>query len=65
MEFVKSLVRADDRPSMGGALNQEEVGQLLQACQTAEKFHALGKKPRLPVPEGRDPSKLPSTFTFQ
>lgn len=57
-EFVASLVRKDDAPSLGGALNFKEVGQLLKEATTAEEFHKLGQKPRLPVKEGADPSKF-------
>lgn len=55
-EFVKSRVRTDPAPSLGGPLNQNEVRELLAAAPTAAAFHALGKKPTLPKKEGADPS---------
>ena len=55
-EFVASQVRKDDAPSIGGALNFKEVGQLLAEAPTAAEFHKLGQKPTLPVKEGADPS---------
>ncbi|KUJ23357.1 uncharacterized protein LY89DRAFT_606181 [Mollisia scopiformis] len=57
IEYVASLVRKDDAPSMGGALNQKEVAMLLGSVKNAAEFHALGKKPRLPVKEGADPNR--------
>lgn len=57
-KFVSSMVRKDDAPSIGGALNFKEVGQLLKEAPTAEEFHKLGQKPRLPVKEGADPSMI-------
>jgi COMPASS component SPP1 len=56
--YVASRVRKDDAPSIGGALNYKEVGQLLAEAPTAEEFHKLGQKPRLPVREGADPSMI-------
>ncbi|KAE9380042.1 hypothetical protein N431DRAFT_448859 [Stipitochalara longipes BDJ] len=56
-KFVASRVRTDDAPSLGGALNFKEVGQLLKEAPTAETFHKLGQKPRLPVKEGADPGR--------
>jgi COMPASS component SPP1 len=61
-EFVASKVRKDDAPSIGGALNQNEVRDLLAACKTAEDFHKLGQKPRLPKKEGADPSTTPILY---
>jgi COMPASS component SPP1 len=55
-KYVESLIRKDDAPSIGGALNHKEVSQLLAAAPTPEEFHKLGQKPRLPVKEGADPS---------
>ncbi|PQE24422.1 hypothetical protein CJF30_00009920 [Rutstroemia sp. NJR-2017a BBW] len=55
--FVKSKVRSDEKGSMGGALNEVEVGALLDSCKNAADFHSLGSKPKLPVPEGHDPSE--------
>ena len=54
---VKGLLRQDDEPSMGGALNIYEVGSILKQCKTAAEIHALGKKPRLPKKEGADPGE--------
>jgi len=55
--FVRSQVRSDDRPSLGGALNRDEVGEILRQCKTAEDIKALGTKPRLPKPENADPDR--------
>ena len=55
---LQTMMRKDDKPSMGGALSAQEFGALLKAAPTAAQFHALGQKPRLPVKEGADPSKL-------
>lgn len=41
------LLRKDDDPSMGGALNLKEVAMLLSSVKNASDFHALGSKPRL------------------
>lgn len=57
-EFVASKVRKDDAPSTGGALNFDEVGKLLAACENADDFHKLGQKPRLPRKEDADPSMI-------
>ncbi|TAQ85947.1 hypothetical protein B7494_g5713 [Chlorociboria aeruginascens] len=56
-EFVRSKVRDDDKPSMGGALNRGEVADILHQCPTAAEIHALGTKPRLPLKEGADPDR--------
>ncbi|KAH8597930.1 hypothetical protein B0O99DRAFT_540053 [Bisporella sp. PMI_857] len=56
-EFVKSRVRDDDRPSMGGSLNQKEIGWILKQRGTAKEVHALGEKPRLPKKEDADPNR--------
>lgn len=64
-KYVHSLVRNDDEPSKGGALNRSEVAALLEAAPTAAQFHALGSKPRVPVPEGADPSRLKLHFLSQ
>jgi COMPASS component SPP1 len=63
-EFVASKVRKDDAPSIGGALNFKEVGQLLAEAPTAAEFHKLGQKPRLPVKEGADPSMFTNLNLF-
>lgn len=42
---------------MGGALSEGEFGALLQTCKTATDFHALGSRPKLPLPEGHDPGQ--------
>jgi COMPASS component SPP1 len=65
-KFFVSRLRQDDEPSKGGALNVDEFKMLAAACMTEdgkldiERFHALGKKPRLPKKEGADPGKLQS-----
>jgi len=56
-EYAVSLIRTDSAPTRGGALNREELAKLLGACKSAEDFHALGQKPRLPKKEGADPSE--------
>jgi COMPASS component SPP1 len=67
-KFFVSRLRQDDEPSKGGALNVDEFKMLAAACMTEdgkldiEKFHALGKKPRLPRKEGADPGKLQSRY---
>jgi COMPASS component SPP1 len=63
-KFIASQVRTDDAPSIGGALNFKEVGQLLAEAPTAEEFHKLGQKPRLPVKEGADPSMISTLCYF-
>ncbi|KAF8864628.1 hypothetical protein BDZ45DRAFT_669394 [Acephala macrosclerotiorum] len=55
--YVASRVRKDDAPSMGGALNTKEVSMIMGSIKTAANFHALGKKPRLPVKEGANPNR--------
>jgi COMPASS component SPP1 len=57
-KFVKSQMRDDDEPSRGGALSQKEVAFILKQVKTAEEFHELGAKPRLPKKGDADPSKL-------
>lgn len=61
---MENLARKDDEPSRGGRLNQKEVGWLLSKITTLEDLRALGKKPKLPVKEGADPSKPPSRMTY-
>jgi COMPASS component SPP1 len=63
--FVKSQVRDDAEPSKGGALNQDEVGWILNQCKTAEEIHILGAKPKLPKKEDTDPSEYISSFSFK
>ena len=53
---VWNMLRGDNRPSMGGALNRGEVAALLRACPNMSAFHNLGNKPRL-SDEDRDPGK--------
>jgi COMPASS component SPP1 len=62
-DFVASKVRKDDAPSIGGALNQTEVRDLLAACKNVDDFHKLGRKPRLPKKEGADPGIIPLLYT--
>lgn len=57
-KFVKSQVRADEEPSKGGALNQKEVGWILQQCETVEEIQSLGAKPRLPTEENANRGKM-------
>ncbi|KAE8450250.1 hypothetical protein EG329_006678 [Mollisiaceae sp. DMI_Dod_QoI] len=56
-EYVFSKVRVDDAPSLGGELNQKEAATLLHSVKNAAEFHALGKKPQLPVEEDHDPNR--------
>ncbi|KAH7336233.1 hypothetical protein BKA65DRAFT_403055 [Rhexocercosporidium sp. MPI-PUGE-AT-0058] len=51
-EWCYTKLRGDDVPSMGGALNRQEVADLLTSISTAEELHDLGKKPRLAIEEG-------------
>ena len=53
----KSLLRQDDEPSMGGALNIYEAGSILKQSKTADRLHDMGKKPKLPLKEGADSSE--------
>ena len=63
--FVKSRVREDDKPSMGGALNQKEIGWILKQSNTAKDVHDLGGKPRLPKKDEADPSKFLILLIFR
>ncbi|KAH8654534.1 hypothetical protein BGZ60DRAFT_418706 [Tricladium varicosporioides] len=57
-KFVRErLVRQDDSPSMGGKLNGGEVRSILEYCQQDGQLLTLGKKPKLPIPEGYDTSR--------
>ncbi|QSZ36581.1 hypothetical protein DSL72_006461 [Monilinia vaccinii-corymbosi] len=56
-EFVAEKVRANNKRTIGGALSEGEFGALLSSCKTATDFHALGSRPKLPVPEYHDPSQ--------
>ncbi|TGO61216.1 hypothetical protein BCON_0029g00590 [Botryotinia convoluta] len=56
-EFVAAKLRSNQKRTIGGALNEEEFGALLTSCKTAADFHALGSRPKLPIPEGHDPSQ--------
>ncbi|ESZ94798.1 hypothetical protein SBOR_4817 [Sclerotinia borealis F-4128] len=56
-EFVARKVRSNKKRTMGGALGEKEFGALLDSCKTAADFHAFGSRPKLPVPEGYDPSQ--------
>ncbi|PVH88897.1 hypothetical protein DL98DRAFT_565742 [Cadophora sp. DSE1049] len=51
-EWCYNKLRGDDAPSMGGALNRQEVADLLTSISTAEELHDLGKKPKLTIEEG-------------
>ncbi|CAD6444447.1 22507518-6eea-42ef-86ce-b6e344c48e92 [Sclerotinia trifoliorum] len=53
-EFVAEKLRANKKRTIGGALSGEEFGALLSSCKTATDFHALGSRPKLPIPEGHD-----------
>ncbi|KAG9238736.1 hypothetical protein BJ875DRAFT_415639 [Amylocarpus encephaloides] len=56
--FVRDrLARQDDAPSMGGRLNIHEVHDILNHSKNKADLQKLGQKPRLPVPEGYDPSR--------
>jgi COMPASS component SPP1 len=56
------LARKDDEPAVpGGRLSVGEVGWILKQCKTIEEIQALGKKPKLPINEGADPSKSQSS----
>ncbi|RAL66020.1 hypothetical protein DID88_005681 [Monilinia fructigena] len=55
-EFVAEKMRANKKRTMGGALSEGEFGALLNSCKTATDFHALGSRPKLPVPEHHDPN---------
>ncbi|KAF4627454.1 hypothetical protein G7Y89_g10701 [Cudoniella acicularis] len=58
-KFVaKELVRQDDAPSIGGKLNGNEVRSILEHCESNAQLQALGKKPKLPIPEGSRPIGL-------
>ncbi|PBP20717.1 PHD transcription factor [Diplocarpon rosae] len=48
-EWCYKKLRGDDAPSMGSALNRQEVADLLVSISTVEELHALGKKPRLAI----------------
>ncbi|CZT03354.1 related to SPP1 Subunit of the COMPASS complex, which methylates histone H3 on lysine 4 [Rhynchosporium agropyri] len=48
-EWCYTKLRGDDQPSMGGALNRQEVADLLTSISTVEELHDLGKKPRLTI----------------
>ena len=55
----KNLARQDNEPAVpGGRLSAGEVGWILKQVKNVDELHALGKKPKLPVKEGADPSKL-------
>ncbi|KAJ5051849.1 uncharacterized protein L3040_001619 [Drepanopeziza brunnea f. sp. 'multigermtubi'] len=56
-EWCYKKLRGDDAPSMGSALNRQEVADLLTSISTVEELHALGKKPRLAVAEGTNPDR--------
>ncbi|RDL41060.1 uncharacterized protein BP5553_01039 [Venustampulla echinocandica] len=57
-EFVgDQLARDDNAPSMGGTLNVNEIRDILVEAPTNAAIQALGKKPRLPIPEGFDPNR--------
>ncbi|KAL2069027.1 hypothetical protein VTL71DRAFT_15365 [Oculimacula yallundae] len=53
-EWCYTKLRGDDQPSMGGALNRQEVADLLTSISTVEELHDLGKKPRLAFEEGAE-----------
>ena len=58
MAYLVSQLRPENEPYVpGGRISVGELKSLLKAAPTIEEFHALGKKPRLPVKEGADPSK--------
>jgi COMPASS component SPP1 len=65
MEFIRDhLARQDDAPSMGGRLNVQEVGEILAHAKNNGELQSLGQKPRLPIPEGADPSTFPCRLSF-
>ncbi|CAG8954265.1 hypothetical protein HYFRA_00005885 [Hymenoscyphus fraxineus] len=58
--FVRdNLARTDQAPSMGGRLNVQEVADILDHCKDNSQLQNLGKKPRLPIPEGYDSKGRP------
>lgn len=57
-QFVRdNLARGDGAPSMGGRLSVQEVTDILAHVKDNAQLQNLGKKPRLPVPEGYDSSR--------
>ncbi|TVY38786.1 Set1 complex component [Lachnellula subtilissima] len=58
MEFIRDhMARQDNAPSMGGKLNVQEVAEILTHVKSNAELQSLGKKPRLPIPEGADPTR--------
>ena len=50
--YVASLLRKDERPSVGGAVSRYEVAHLLEVAPNAAAFHRLGQQPRILTTEG-------------
>lgn len=66
MEFIRDhLCRQDDAPSLGGRLNIHEVAEIIKNTNSNADLQSLGKKPRLPIPEGADPSKYSPYASFK
>ncbi|RDW92511.1 hypothetical protein BP5796_01905 [Coleophoma crateriformis] len=53
----RNRFREEDIPSMGGALNVSEVEEILTQCQNMTDLELLGRKPRLAMRDGADPSR--------
>lgn len=56
-KYVASLLRKDDRPSMGGAVSRYEVAHLLEVAPNAAAFHRLGHQPRLTTESDEGPQQ--------
>ena len=62
-KYVASLLRKDERSSMGGAVNRYEVAHLLEVAPNAVAFHKLGRQPRL-ITEIEEDAQQPLGMKF-